>query len=510
MHWVGQGGAITWCGRRENLWATPLDALYCFASLSAFFFPFLSFVFAHSAFFPRHVRVKLRESKNKTEKMSSTTATALAAVALLAFLVVAPAVASAQSSLDCQNVWSGPSVNNSVLKCLSNPERLKDQWRYLAFPGFCALFFVVFLVSFPVVFIGIVCCCKARPRKNTGTSRCCLWMWVVYVLLWSAGVAFLVIFGAKLLGTSVPSIIDNTLGGPLHYFNNTGEKIIDFTSTWSSGKRESIDFVDLDLSAFTNVSTKVNDFLTDARHVLSAYIAWVPIVSYCVGGMGVGLMLLVVVSAYCRCCVPHMPYCLSCVYWIFGIVCALLAVVGTVLAYLAMIACGEVQLQYHRQPGMFQWYLVPYCEETFQFAKINQEVNDVEKTRSNEACKTLLKSCDNDPLMYPASVGSTSPLLCGNGITSADECPDLESMVSVIRATRVKAATAACPVANQSCTLLECAANCTQDTGRELAAEILQVAAYANNASIALSYARPLLDCNLCPRQAPACHGRPT
>ncbi|RNE98830.1 hypothetical protein TraAM80_08564 [Trypanosoma rangeli] len=428
--------------------------------------------------------------------MYSARVTALAAAALLAFLVVAPAVASAQNSLDCQKVWSGPSVNNDVLKCLRSEDRIKGQWRYLVYPGFCALFFVVFLVSFPIVIISVVCCSKAQPGKNAGTSRCCLWMWVVYVLLWGAGMAFLVIFGAKLLETSVPNIIDSTLGGPLHYFNNTGEKIIDFTSNWSSGKRESIDFINLDLSAFTNVSTKVNDFLTDARHALSTYIAWVPIVSYYIGGVCVGLMLLVVASACFRCCVPHMAYCLSCVYWIVGVVCTLLAVVGTVLASLATIACGEVQLQYYRQPGVFQWYLVPYCEEKFKFAEINQEVNDVEKTRSNEACKTLLKSCDNDPLIYPASVSPIRPLLCGNGIASADECPDFESMASVIHATRIKAVTRICPVADQSCTLLECADNCTRDAEKKLAAEILRAAAQANNASIALSYVRPLLDCN--------------
>ncbi|EAN84676.1 hypothetical protein, conserved, partial [Trypanosoma cruzi] len=155
--------------------------------------------------------------------MPSGKATALAAATLLALLVVAPAVASAQRSLDCQKVWDGPSIDNDVLKCLSNTDRIKGQWRYLVYPGVCALLFVVTLLSFPLVFLSVACChscCQPKPGRSSDASRCFLWMWVIYVVLWSAAMAVLVILGAKLLATSAPSIIDNTLDGPLQYFNN--------------------------------------------------------------------------------------------------------------------------------------------------------------------------------------------------------------------------------------------------------------------------------------------------
>ncbi|KAF8287120.1 hypothetical protein TcBrA4_0010150 [Trypanosoma cruzi] len=54
----------------------------------------------------------------------------------------------------------------------------------------------------------------------------------------------------------------------------------------------------------------------------------------------------------------------------------------------------------------------------------------------------------------------------------------------------------ACPVRGESCTLFECAANCTNTDVKAVSSEILQLAAQASNASIALSYARPLLECN--------------
>ncbi|RNC52009.1 hypothetical protein TcCL_ESM10817, partial [Trypanosoma cruzi] len=136
--------------------------------------------------------------------------------------------------------------------------------------------------------------------------------------------------------------------------------------------------------------------------------------------------------ACCRCGIPCTTYLFSCVYWLFGVVFALLAVVVTVLAYLSWAACGEVELQQRRQPGVFQWYLVPYCEQTFDFADINREADDAERRFSKEACKNLLKSCDNNTISF-------KPLLCGNDITSEDQCPNFGTMASVLSATRIKA-----------------------------------------------------------------------
>ncbi|PBJ75535.1 hypothetical protein BCY84_11116 [Trypanosoma cruzi cruzi] len=420
--------------------------------------------------------------------MPSGKATALAAATLLALLVVAPAVASAQRSLDCQKVWDGPSIDNDVLKCLSNTDRIKGQWRYLVYPGFCALLFVVTLLSFPLVFLSVACChscCRPKPGRSSDASRCFLWMWVIYVVLWSAAMAVLVILGAKLLATSAPSIIDNTLDGPLQYFNNTAERIIDFTSNWSSGKREPIPSIDLDITAFTNISTSVTDLLMDAKHKISKYIGWIPIVSYCVGGVGVVLMLLVVLLACCRCGIPCTTYLLSCVYWLFGVVFALLAVVVTVLAYLSWAACGEVELQQQRQPGVFQWYLVPYCEQKFDFADINREADDAERQFSKDACKNLLKSCDNKPISSKPfavrqrhHIGGSVPQLWHHGQRA--ECypgQGLHNGVSRGRANRARC--------------LSAAANCTNTDVKAVSSGILQLAAQASNASIALSYARP-------------------
>ncbi|KAH9597280.1 hypothetical protein LSM04_007998 [Trypanosoma melophagium] len=103
-------------------------------------------------------------------------------------------------------------------------------------------------------------------------------------------------------------------------------------------------------------------------------------------------MFLMILLACCRCCVPCLPLSLSCVYWIFGVVYSLLGVVVILVAYLASVGCGEVQLQYQRQPGVFQWYLVPFCNEMFNFETINTEVREAEKTVAplSPAVKTSL------------------------------------------------------------------------------------------------------------------------
>ncbi|KAH9597199.1 hypothetical protein LSM04_005086 [Trypanosoma melophagium] len=427
--------------------------------------------------------------------MMSPKGLAVAAVTLLVlFVIVMPSPVSAQKSLECQKVWEGPSISNDVIACLFNKDRIKDQWLHLLFPGISALLFLVTLLTFPILFLCVTCCqcsscCKRREGDSTANSRCFVWMWIAYAILWSCGVVVLVIYGAKLLSVSLPALIDNTLDGPLNYFNETAEKIVDFTSNWTTGKREPLGGIKLDTEAFSNVSDIATNFLNNVRDDMQKYIGWVPIVSYSVGGVGVVLMFLMILLACCRCCVPCLPLSLSCVYWIFGVVYSLLGVVVILVAYLASVGCGEVQLQYQRQPGVFQWYLVPFCNEMFNFETINTEVRNTESTYSKNACESLLAVCDNTPKPLP-------PLTCGKDITKPDQCPDFGTMAEVMETTTVKAATFACPVPTESCSLAECAASCTNKELRAAAAALLAVAAQARNASIAVSYARPLLQCN--------------
>ncbi|ORC88783.1 uncharacterized protein TM35_000152140 [Trypanosoma theileri] len=421
---------------------------------------------------------------------------AIAAVTLLAlFVVVMPSPVSARDSLECEKVWTGPSSTNDVFACLSDVNRIKAQWRYYVFPAISALLFLVILITFPIVFLCVCCCrccscCKRRDAHVTANSRCFLWMWIAYAILWCCGMGILVIYGAQLVAIALPAVFDDTMDGPLKYFNYTADKLIDFTSNWSTGERKPLAGIDLDTEVFANISNTVADYLTDIRDMISGYLKWVPIVSYCIGGVGVVLMFLMIFLACCRCCVPCLPMGLSCVYWIFGVVYSLLGFAAILLAYVATVGCGEIELQYNREPGVLQWFLVPYCQETFDFSTINTAVRDAEKLLSEQSCNALLHLCDDSPSPL------TRPLTCGKGITSPNDCPDIGTMAAVLEDTYVKAGTTACPDKDKPCSLIECAVNCTIEEVRTIASGLLSFATVASNASIAVSYARPLLECN--------------
>ncbi|KEG05401.1 hypothetical protein DQ04_22371000 [Trypanosoma grayi] len=126
----------------------------------------------------------------------------------------------------------------------------------------------------------------------------------------------------------------------------------------------------------------------------------------------------------------------------------------------------------------------------FDFRAINQQVAEAESGFSMDACKELLESCDNSEVVTP------KPLQCGGGITAASQCPDFDTVADVLGSTLVKNYTMACPTPGESCSLTECAASCRDNRTKEIATGILTVAAQSRNASIAVSYAKPLLECN--------------
>ncbi|ORC91712.1 uncharacterized protein TM35_000053080, partial [Trypanosoma theileri] len=321
----------------------------------------------------------------------------------------------------------------------------------------------------------------------------------------------------------------------------------------------------------------------------------------------------------------------------------------TVLSLLSGAACGELELQHNRMPGVFQWYAVPFCKQQFNFTSINKMVRDAEIQFSHMSCKHLLQWCDtkgepnitlpgfNQTASNPAAAsrsklrainsglsagrsklradldglsadaaafqlpglsggggaggmslpggmsfpggggagaaaglggalgtgdigalaaggqmpgsfgdlsslgdisklppdmqktlasgglpdlkdmkglggqipdigeflkvvgqsgGDIRPLMCGMNISKEEQCTDFGSMATVLLTTKVKAFTRACPTPGSSCTLSECALKCKNPMIQNTAAGIIMGAGIARNASIALSYAKPLLECN--------------
>lgn len=417
--------------------------------------------------------------------------TPLTVAALVVFLVAAPAATFAQRSFGCQRVWSGPSEKNDILGCLLNTERILDEWRHLVYPAVCVLLLVFMLVVFPMAFsLSVYRCRRPVETRSVDAARCWLWMWIGYAFLWSFLLTVFVVYGARILAGSVPSILDNTLTGPLRYFNDTAEKITDFSSNWTSGERRPMDFFELDLSAFTNVTNVVTGLVTGAQKDLYRYLSWAPLISYSIAALGVVMVSFLAVVAYFQRCVPWLPLLFSCFYWILGMVFLALGAAILVLAHLLAAGCGEVELQYRRAPGLFQWHVRPLFEERVNFAEVNRAVNSAGRHLFYEACRQLLEHCDDNPLR------PVPPLECGGRITAADECRSVDDVLLAVQRARVKAVWRACPDPDRPCTLFECLEGCTNATPRELASSVLRVWGMSRNASIAFSYARPLLESN--------------
>ncbi|KAK7195666.1 hypothetical protein NESM_000496400 [Novymonas esmeraldas] len=435
--------------------------------------------------------------------------TALLASALLALvLCVAATAVSAQRSLECQMVWTGASSNNDLVTCLSNSNRIRSQWRYYLYPGFAALIFVFTVVGLPIVFCCHCCsCCDkcVRPKASTdrGVARCGLWMWIIIAVLVACGVCVLLVYGVVSLQQSVSTILDNAEYRTLGYFNGTRTNITVLLTDYSTNPPTP---PSIDLSEFDAVNSNITHYVHLVRDDYFKYFRIAMIVVCCVGGVGVLLMLCMIIFACCR-CGGCCPVAWSCLYFVFALVFALLAVLFTVVIYGMFASCGEVDLQYKREPGIFQWFLVPWCDKQFDFTTLRNDVLSEEKTASQEACGELLNYCDNSPV-YPYLGNTDHIFMCGNGITSKTQCNTLDDVVNVILATYVKPILTNTLCANQTgmtflekCTVTSCASKCVNYNTPHLPAktyaqQILQAANFAENVSTALSYVMPLLECN--------------
>ncbi|RNE96923.1 uncharacterized protein Tco025E_09602 [Trypanosoma conorhini] len=328
---------------------------------------------------------------------------------LLAFLLVVPFAVRAQHSLECQNVWKGPDADNDIVACLSNKDRLIGQWRLLVLPVMNVVLLAVLVLSFPLLFLCVLCCrccCVPDTLGSTKRARCCMWLWMSYALIWSAVMFYLVFFGAGLLIKTAPRLMDDTVSGPLTYFNFTAEKVLDFASDWSTGERKQLDALPLDLTDFTTVHEKAMGFVDMARQYYFNYLDKVSLATYCVSSVGLVLIALILPFACCHCCIPCFPLVLSCLYWVTAVLFAVLGATAGVLAYVATVGCGELELHYARQPGLAQWYAVPYCQRKFNFTNINGMIREKELELSKGACEQLLGVCEplNETNVLPSKL----------------------------------------------------------------------------------------------------------
>ncbi|AAZ13436.1 hypothetical protein, conserved [Trypanosoma brucei brucei TREU927] len=339
-----------------------------------------------------------------------------AAVLLVLLLTVTQCGNSKFPNLHCDNVWDGPSAQNEIMKCLKDADLMKGQWQKIAFPVAAAFIIVATLVAFPIsCFLTCLCSSRCKPSSKDGgkEQRCCLWMWIMFALIWAFGVAAFVFFGARQLETAATTLIMKTVENPINFLDCTADKILDLAYDWSAKRplqngisRETID----------SVVGLARGYVREGRATYEQYVHWVPTVSFCIGTFAVSLIVPMFVFAYFHCCSKWLPRLLSCVYWLFAILFMALGFLMILLSYAVGSICGEIALHYDRSPGLIQWYALPMCQEKFNFANLNEMVFNAQKDVSQKACEQILEYCDGDAseLGDITGVGGVAALLGRN------------------------------------------------------------------------------------------------
>ncbi|EPY24890.1 hypothetical protein STCU_06953 [Strigomonas culicis] len=308
-------------------------------------------------------------------------------------------------------------------------------------------------------------------------ARCSLWIWIVFVLLWACGVCVLIVYGVDLLTRSAEQLLNNIESQPISYFNTTKNTINALVSDSS-----------LSLTAFDDVINEFGDQVSNVRNNYFKYFTIAKIVSICVGVVGVVVTLLIFAFAFCRCATFGFHY--SGVFYLFSIIYALLAVVFTLIQYVMYSICGEVSLHAQREPGIFTWYLVPWCEKKFDFTGVKDNLATTESTTSDSACSSM----EQHSIIYNGQTGGTtyftaSPLIDRGTCTSF-------SVVSTVISSLVLDATYTSQCSGKNpCTISTCVEYCTDSTLKTAAQNMVTAAQTASDASTALSLVKPLLDC---------------
>ncbi|EPY23405.1 hypothetical protein STCU_07727 [Strigomonas culicis] len=432
---------------------------------------------------------------------------------VLAFLSLAATFASAQKSLECDNVWSGPSNSNDLFDCLKDTDRIRSQWQYYLWPGFSViiLLFIVFGITIVCCYRCCCCCCctyccvecvNPQEEAHRASARCSLWLWVIFALLWAMGTCVVIILGADALMKAARSAINDMEANSLQYINNT-KVTVDALLADASAHNTNVD-----LSIMDDIITEFGGILSTIKGYFT-YFQTVRIVTYCVGAVGVALMLLVAVFAACR-AGSGCSVCFSFLYGLFAFAFSLCAIALTVVVYALTASCGEVHLQFTRDPGILQWFVVPWCEDTFNLTSLHVQLKESVVNASESACAELLTYCDATDETYDASSDDKRNriFMCGRAITKKTECMDLDTVVEVINATYAKPVLTNMLCVNaqltnnelHTCTLERCATDCVNyDTpsiqAKSWSTSVVNSAAFAENATRAFSLVEPILSC---------------
>ena len=153
---------------------------------------------------------------------------ALAAAVILLVAVSCVDVVDARAGLRCEDVWTGPSKDNDLAKCITDTGRINKTMGNYVLPALCILYLVLSLLIFPIIFLCCVCCqcccycCKDVPkerRSESKSSRKNLIVLMVIVFGISIAILAVMITGSADLVKGADDILKNLNLQVVDYFN---------------------------------------------------------------------------------------------------------------------------------------------------------------------------------------------------------------------------------------------------------------------------------------------------
>lgn len=406
---------------------------------------------------------------------------------------------------DCQAYWSGPSTHNSISECLGSADWVTHDISQLILPALCVLFLVLSIIVYPIVFLCCQCCqpncccqcCRDLPpekRAESKGSRSNVAILIVIAL--GLCVAILVIFitGSAQLLSGADAIFVNLDANVVDFFlqladdlqaavydNTTGNLTEPFTNSTFDSLRDQIGGVQNTTEGFHGQLTTYSKLVTSVGYG----VAVVPL--FLLGFTG-----LFAICNCRRCC----PSCFTCIYFLFGI---LFSILGLVLLILGMIVftplCDEINLQTSRSPGLFQWYVVPKCEDFINFTEQKETIDSMEASFAGKFCQEIaLNLCDPN-ITYDAGQ-PTKVFWCNiTNATARAACPTFQAASAVVAASYAKTSSPVCGGSN--CTITQCPTLCTDGTAQNATKTALKLLRSANLLFNALDLVLPLMDCNV-------------
>ncbi|KAH9589342.1 hypothetical protein LSM04_007087 [Trypanosoma melophagium] len=410
-------------------------------------------------------------------------------------------------TLGCEDVWDGPSESNSISECLKNRDRIGKYWRYYVYPGFAALFFVLILILFPLFFFICICngcccrkCCFPTSPAQHYNGSCFLYLLSIIAVLWAAGATVAIILGAHTMYTGAREVENSVKDKTALYFNDTANNIIKYATNGdqesSNVPPELISRVEVMYDVYDIIAKNVADF--DRKYF--KYMRDASIVSYAIGWLPFVLLLFTLIFA-CGRISKGVPACCSCVYFIVALVFTLLAIIFLAAAYFSSAATGEVQQQVVREPGVIQWYVVPYFKSKYvpELVALDTELRNLVTRRLESFCTSINDKCDATPGFTTAK-----PFFCETRV----ECTSFNQIMDLVRTMPVKDPALCAPEPSDapsetSCTVATCAKRCVvraaQPNGaaaRNASVEVMELLDVSRNATLAENAVRPLQEPN--------------